>query len=242
VSLIHDCVQGTTVWMKLRAGIPCSSEFDKIITPKGEPSAASHKYMCRLLGERIIGAPIEGFVSQWMERGSEMEHKAVEAWEFIGDVTTFRVGFVTTDDGQIGASPDRFITERPNEELEVKCPSPAIHMEYLLAQAGAGLDKAYKIQTQGQLWVCEKEINTAISFHPDLPMAQVRMERDEAFIEKLGKAVREFAERIDFCYQSLVASGIVQEKIASTEDGPGAFGITDDDIAALVADRFPQHA
>ena len=239
--VIHNVVQGTPAWAALRAGRPTASEFNRIITPKGEPSASAHKYMCKLLAERISGQPIDGFISGPMERGSELEHKAVEAWEFVSDCTTERIGFVTSDDGLVGASPDRFIVERPAEILEVKCPTLPVHVEYLLAASGAGIDKAYKIQTQGQLWVCEKEINTLISFHPEIKGAEVRLERDEKFIALMAQRINDFAASVDEAWSRLVHSGLVEEVREKPAEDSDEF-ITEDDLAVLVAAKFPKDA
>ena len=238
---IHDVVQGTTAWAALRAGIPTASEFEKIVTPKGEPSASAHKYMCKLLAERISGQPIDGFTSEWMARGSEMEHKAVEAWEFVSDCTTERIGFVTTDDGKAGASPDRLIVERPAEIMEVKCPSLPVHVQYLLAAAGKGIDKEYKIQTQGQLFICEKEINTLISFHPDIKGAEVRLNRDEVFITTLQKRLAEFIAVLEENWLGLVASGLVEERAEAAKQKPQAddpLFLNDDDLAVFMKHKF----
>src|SRR5665213_3178043 len=154
--IIHDVKQGTDEWLRLRLGIPTASRFGEIITTggkKGVPgdSSSAPKYMHHLLAERITGQPIEGFKSQYMERGSMLEERAVAAYELDHDCETEKVGFVASDDGRIGCSPDRFIVGQDRGMLECKAPAPHTHVAYLLSATGA--ETEYKIQLQGQLWV-----------------------------------------------------------------------------------------
>lgn len=194
--IIHDCVQGTTEWLWLRAGIPTASNFEKICTPKGEKSKQDEKYMFQLLAERMIGHPIEGYTSRFMERGSHTEADAVNFYELTRDVETFPIGFITNDSETVGASPDRGVKKTENKGLlEIKCPSEAIHVSYLM-QAGSVYDE-YKVQCQGQLWVAEAEWVDLVSYHPEMPEALVRIRRDDIFIKKLSDHVTKFSQTLE---------------------------------------------
>src|SRR3990167_1730476 len=96
--IIHNCIQGTPEWLRLRAGIPTASNFDKIVTPGGKASDSAEKYRLLLLAERLIGEPVDdkGY-SHWMDRGSEMEAEAVRFYEFQRDIETVKIGFITND-------------------------------------------------------------------------------------------------------------------------------------------------
>ena len=178
----------------MRAGIPTASNFSKIMTPGKKKSGQRDGYMNLLLAERILHRPIETFTSEWMARGSEIEEKAVHSYEFQHDCETERIGFVTTDDGSIGCSPDRFIIGQ-NGLLQVKAPSPQVHVSYLLAANGAGDE--YKVQLQSEIWICEKEFNEVLSFHPEMPDALFRVYRDESFITELAANVLSFARELE---------------------------------------------
>ncbi len=106
-----------------------------------------------------------------MDRGSQMEADAVAFYELQRDCDTVKVGFITNDDGSVGASPDRLVGE--SGLLEIKVPSEAVHMSYLLGSGSAY--EAYKVQMQGQLWVSGKAFNDSLSFHPELPPALLRI-------------------------------------------------------------------
>jgi len=53
------------------------------------------------------------------------------------------VGFITTDDDNLGCSPDA-LSEGRREGLEIKCPTPPTHVGHMLD----GPDQAYKAQSR----------------------------------------------------------------------------------------------
>lgn len=189
---IHDVVQGTPEWLKLRSGIPTASCFERIITPKGKASAQVTKYMHRLLAERMMQHPVTEFVSTWMDRGSQLEAEAVAYYEALKEVGTVKVGFVTNDAGTIGASPDRLVGE--DGLLEIKVPAEHTHVAYLLTRA---VDAEYFPQVQGQLWVTGRKWSDIMSFHPEMPPALIHVERDDGYIVALSSAVESFAAELD---------------------------------------------
>ncbi len=191
--IIHDVKQGTEEWRKLRAGIPTASSFDKIITKSGKRSDSQEPYMFALLAERMMGHPRWQFMSDLMERGQEQEHRAVEKYEYLKDVETYPIGFITDDNQRFGASPDRGIGE--DGLLEVKVPKDETHAMYLLG-SGSVLDK-YKVQAFGQLWVSGRSYTDVISYHPEMPEALIHTERDEKFIAILEELVLEFSAKLE---------------------------------------------
>lgn len=190
--IIHDCTQGTTKWLQLRSGIPTASEFSKIITNSGKPSASADPYINTLIAERLLEKPLVEYMSFWMERGSQMEAEAVSYYEFQRDCEVERVGFVTNDEKTIGASPDRFVGE--DGLLEIKCPAPDTHISYLLFDPAS---KKYQQQIQGQLWITERKWVDVLSYYPGLPEALIRVERDEEYMESLAKLVTGFVGQLE---------------------------------------------
>ncbi len=202
------CVQGTSEWLALRAGIPTASAFDQILTPGGKPSKSSERYLYTLLAERLMGHPVIEHISMWQQRGTELEAEAVAFYELQADADTVPVGFCTNDEGTIGASPDRLVGE--TGLLEIKVPSEWIHMGYLLKSGSAY--EAYKVQVQGQLMVTGRTFVDVLSWHPELPPALIRIERDEPFIEKLSAAVTAFSNVLEEQYRELEARGWAKAK------------------------------
>ncbi len=198
-----DVEQGSGDWYRLRLGIPTASSFDKIVTPKKcELSKSAVGYALKLCSERLLNTPGESFEGiAWMERGKELEPTAVKQYEFTHDVKTFPVGFITTDDGLIGCSPDRLVLSDKKIGLEVKCPSPHVHLGYQLAAAGYipetlgvmnAIGDEYKPQVQGQIYVAELDRADLYSYHPSMPPARIETARDAAYIAKLSEALKVF--------------------------------------------------
>lgn len=205
--IIHEVKQGSPEWLELRAGIPTASSFDDILTPTGKPCTGerTERYMFTLLAERIMGCPTIEHVSTWMDRGSQMEAEAVNFYEFQTDVETVKVGFVTNDTGTVGASPDRFVGD--DGLLEIKVPKESTHVGYLIKKA---VDQKYYPQAQGQLWVTGRRFADILSYHPLMPTALVRVERDEKYIESLAAAVTAFSQQLESLYAQLCESGLVK--------------------------------
>lgn len=202
---LHNVIQGTSEWLNLRAGIPTASEFDSILTPKGKPSASAERLLFSLLAERIMGRPRIEAVSTWMNRGQEMEQDAVSFYELTREVETVPIGFITNQEGTIGASPDRLVGD--DGLLEIKVPAEHTHVSYLLKKA---VDQAYYPQVQGQLWISERTWLDIMSWHPEMPPALIRVERDEEFISLLAAAVGEFSKLLENCSHELVERGWIK--------------------------------
>jgi hypothetical protein len=205
--IIHDVTQGSPEWFKLRIGIPTASEFDKIITPaRGELSKSWKPYAARLIWEKLINTTTQSLEGiKHVEEGKRLEPFAVRQFEIVNDVETRKIGFVTTDDGLIGASPDRFIVGQPRC-VEIKCPTGPVHMRYALF----GHEEAYKPQIQGQLEVCEREEGVFYSYVERAPAYEIRTQRDDPFLSKMRAALREFNDNLQMLTEKALAMGQYQ--------------------------------
>jgi hypothetical protein len=183
--------QGTEEWLRARAGIPTASCFGRVVTPGGKPSAQARAYGYQLVAERITGLAGNEIGSDWMVRGSALEAEAVAWYELERGVTTTEVGLVTTDDGRWGCSPDRLVGERGL--LELKCPSAAVHIGYLLD----GLGKDYRPQVQGQLLVTGRHFVDFVSYCPGLPPYLYTTGRDIEYQETLAQELDAFSIFVD---------------------------------------------
>jgi len=191
--IVHEASQGTAEWLAARCGIPSASNFDKIITTKGEPSKQAQKYMWQLAGERVTGKPEESYMSAAMQRGVEMEAEARAYYNLINDVEIEQVGVCFPDDKRIcAASPDGLVGK--DGLVEIKCPVIYTHVGYLL---NGGLVEEYFQQVQGGLYVTGRKWTDVISYFPGLRPLVIRVERDEAFIRKLAIELELFAKQLD---------------------------------------------
>lgn len=203
----YDVAQGSADWFELRKGIPTASEFDKIITPvTGKLSKSATRYAYRLIAERLLNCPLETMEGQqWMERGQELEPLAVKHLEYVYEVETVPVGFITSDDGSLGCSPDRLVKGRP-EGVEIKCPSPQVHLGYLLD----GHPVEYRPQVQGQMLVAELDHVIFESYHPRMPAKLIVTDRDEAYIALMRAALAGFNDLLLSMLERAKALGVFQ--------------------------------
>lgn len=189
---IHQAPQGTVEWLTARSGIPSSSQFHRIVTPTGKPSAQADGYLAELVAERILGMPVSEIETPWMARGSVLEHEAVMWLELQLDTRAKPIGFCLSDDGRYGCSPDRVLD---NAELaEIKAPSVKVHVEYLLEDHSP---TKHHVQIQGQLLVTGAPRCHFVSYCPGLPNKHVIVERDGDFIGLLHAALIPFCDRLD---------------------------------------------
>jgi hypothetical protein len=194
-----DVQQGSIDWHLLRAGIPTASEFHHIITPKqGKISESRRSYQCRLIAERLLNWQADSLDKiRHIEDGKTNEPFAVAQLEEIREIETTRVGFIRSDDGRFGASPDRVTgisADRRHVGTVIECKAPTIpkQFEYLLL----GHDDAYRAQVQGQLYVAEADKALFYAYNPRTPAYTFETGRDEAFIKKLADALEQFSDEL----------------------------------------------
>lgn len=200
----HECEQYSEEWMRLRIGKPTASSFNKIITPEGKPARGDLrlKYKYRLIAERLLNQCMDDhYESYWMRRGSELEEEALTALKKhchnIEDIR--KVGFYTAIDDKVGASPDGTIKfknefgEFVTDGIEIKCPAPPTHTQYLVE----GPEDEYKVQMQGQMYVCRWQRIHFWSYHPNMPPVYTVFHRDHDFIVKLHNALLAFCADLD---------------------------------------------
>lgn len=132
---IHTCAQLSEEWWALHRNRVTGSSMNKILTPaKRQPSAQQKGLICAMIGQTLSPYPMgdgDGYVSKAMQEGMRREPEA-RAWyalEMGVDVT--RVGFLESDCGRFGVSPDAIMPTLQGG-LELKNPTPEVHAEYLI--------------------------------------------------------------------------------------------------------------
>lgn len=232
--MIHlDVDQGSTEWLQARLGIPTSSQFHKIVTPTGKLSKQARGYAFYLVAETLLNQSLESLSNlEWIARGKELEPQAIRMFEFEQDVKTLPVGFITTDDGRLGCTPDRLI--EGGGVLELKCPAPQTHVEYMID----GFGNDYVPQVQGQLYVGEFEYAIRYSFHPSMPPVLLKTYRNEGYIACLSAALREFADMKDAMLEQVRAHGYFadRQKLKTAVDEM-AKGERDSDLAGRIMEN-----
>lgn len=201
---VHAVEQGSEEWLRLRAGIPTASEFRHLVTPtwKRRTGQGVESYLARKLAERWRKAPLAGWSGGAMEQGSLREDEAVAYFEIMTEQKVQRVGFVTTDDGAWGCSPDGLLDDRTG--VEIKCPEPHTHIRYLLE---GKIPDDYQAQVQGAMLVTGASTWRFVSFCRSFPVLLVSVKRDEAAMTALSEALTAFCQRLDAGYARLVELG-----------------------------------
>jgi len=190
-------------WFEARCGVPGASSFDKIITSKGDPSAQAYKLMLKFAVERVSGKSEESFTSFSMQRGIELEAEARGAYELIMDSKVDCVGFCVADGEYLyGCSPDGLVGE--DGGIEIKCPSAAVHAEYLLANK---LPTEYFQQVQGSLHVTKRKWWDFVSYYPSVRPLIVRVYPDLEFHKKLETEMKKFCIELDKTINKIIGKG-----------------------------------
>lgn len=187
-----QCEQGTPEWRAAKVAVASASNFERLVTPSAKPSTQADAYLYELITEYITGEMTETYQSYWMARGKEMEYRARAVYQFAHDKVT-EVGFVYKNKHRlVGCSPDGLVLRR-KRGLELKCPSPSVHIAYLLAGV---LPKQYVPQVQGSMWVTGFNSWDFMSFHPDYDPLILTVYRDPVWMEAFDKIVVPFTERL----------------------------------------------
>lgn len=180
--IILDVEQRSPEWFEAKCGVFTASDFSSLVQMDGSPSKQRKKYIYQVAGERITKKKEDSYQNSAMLRGIELEAEAISAYEFLTDSVVNKIGFCYKDEKKlIGCSPDGLIGD--NGGLEIKCPSMAVHVGYLLDNK---LPSEYFCQVQGCLYVTGRDWWDFMSYYPGLKPLIVRAFPDSSFFSKLG--------------------------------------------------------
>lgn len=194
---IIDCEQLSEQWWRVRRGVPTASRFDAILTPKTmKPAAGQAEYIHELIADTVrlepsittnLGRP----PTPEMQWGIDTEPEARAWYEMETGCEARRVGFVVTDDGRFGCSPDGLVGDAGG--VEIKCPSLKTQVRYLLEGV---LPPEYRCQVHGTLIVTGRPWWDFCSYASGLPALLVRVTPDD-FTAALAAELERFRRRYD---------------------------------------------
>lgn len=190
---IIDVQQGSVEWGMARAGIPTASEFDNLVTPefKVRTGEMPRTYLAKKLAEKWQGAPLVTNNTFDMDVGTILEGESIPWFELETGLQVQRVGFITTDDGRIGCSPDGLLLD---SGIECKCPRIETHVKYLMS---GELPKEYAHQVHGSMFVTGYDSWRFLSYRRHLPPLLLTVERDEKIQAALTEALAGFLAAFD---------------------------------------------
>jgi putative phage-type endonuclease len=202
---MNNIVQGTEEWFAARAGkVTASRIADIISTIKSGESAARRNYRTQLVCERLTGKIEESFSNSHMERGIALEPYAREAYELQTGSIVEQVGFIDHPFIPMsGASPDGLVGS--DGGIEIKCPTPANHIEYLL---GKEPPSKYWPQMTWQMLCAKRDWIDFVSYCPEMPahlqLFVVRFVPEPQYFESITLAVVKFLTEVDETVEKLM--------------------------------------
>lgn len=189
---IYHCEQRSDEWHDLRRGVLTASNFGPWLLAKGKVAdGAREKAICKLISERAKCWQNPNFENAAMQRGTEMEPQAVDAFEAAIGNKLVQVGFCQSNYGWFGCSPDGLL-EGESIGFEGKVPVPSTHIEY--RRAGI-LPDSYLYQVHGCMAVTGAEAWWFQSWSPGLASLRILVERD-AFTDSLRDALIRFSYQL----------------------------------------------
>jgi hypothetical protein len=184
-----ECAQYSREWYRCRLGLPTASQFAAVLAKgkgAGGASLTRRRYLLTLAAEIVTGEPASDcFTNPAIERGRALEEEARRAYAFVHDAEPRRVGFIRN--GMKGCSPDALLGSEGL--LEIKSKRGDLLIELLLR---GEFPQEHKAQTQGALWVAERDWIDLACYWPGLPLFVKRCYRDEPYIGLLAAAVDRF--------------------------------------------------
>jgi putative phage-type endonuclease len=233
--------QGTREWFEARAGKVTASRIADVMNflkRSGEEGADRRAYKAQIIVETITGEPtMEGYLSPYMQWGTEHEDAARSAYELRGGALVDQVGLVDHPTiPRAAASPDGYVGD--DGLLEIKCPKTETHIGYLLADV---VPSDYLPQMYFQLACTGREWCDFASFDPRLPgplrLYVKRLWRDPDEIAKIEQAVLQFLFEVDKTIEQLqIKCGkfdVGKTEPAPLPEGEGWITETDEEIEEL---------
>ena len=191
--------QGSLQWFEQRRGHLTASRMSDVLA-KGKTGEAvtRQKYRMQIIAERITGLVAESFTSAAMEWGTEQEKFARIRYEADTGYFVDEAEFYTHPTIKwLGASPDGLLNDTGGL-LEIKCPNTQTHLGYMLDKKAPA---AYINQMQTQMWVTGRAWCDFVSFDPRVPerlqLFIVRLNRDDALIERMEVEVHKFLSEVE---------------------------------------------
>lgn len=221
---IIPCKQGSAEWFAARLGKPTASGIGNIVTGSGKPRSGERprRYMLELLGERLTGQPCQHYETESMIRGSELEPSARAMWELKTGNECDQVGFILSDCGRYGCSPDGLCGE--DGGIEIKCPMLPTYLD--IATSGK-IPEDHLAQVQfclfitGRLWWDYVLYTDARGMMPVI----MRQTPDKNMHETFDKSLAIFVDELNAMEENMrkrgngVLIGETQEEVENGYEG-----------------------
>jgi hypothetical protein len=189
--ILHDCIQGTDEWHKLRAGRPTSSEFSNLVTGGGKPSTSLKDYANKLATEKYLDSIGSKISDDWSgnrftQRGHDLEPVSRADYEMIYQVEVQEVGFITDDMMRWGSSTDGLVGDDGIVEFKNLIATTFFKALVYFKKTGKTEPK-YMPQCQGELMITERKWVDLVLYNPDYPEPIIERIYSDPAYQKLLK-------------------------------------------------------
>lgn len=203
---IHTMPQRSDEWFAIRKGVLTASNFGPWLLKSSDQTSrkARESAICKLIAERAGCWSPPNFENAAMQRGTELEPQAVDSFITATGKRIKDVGFIKSDLGAFGCSPDGLIEGEPCG-FEGKVPLPETHIKY--RRAGV-LPDEYYYQIHGSMAVTGAESWWFQSWNPGLAPLRLQIRRTE-FTDQLREALIAFSVQFEEAWdQECKANGV----------------------------------
>lgn len=186
---IYDFEQQTDEWFAAKLGMFSGSHFHVFL---GDSKTKKEKLWEKVAERRFLDSDDEDFFSPYTERGNMLEPEARRLYGAINEVQVKQVGLVEAEgefDGWAVCSPDGLVGE--DGIIEIKTLAAKLFLLYTEDKAEIYIKPEHKTQIQYNLFVTERKWCDLVYYHARAGIIVKRIERDEAYIEKIKTALRE---------------------------------------------------
>lgn len=199
---IYHMPQRSDEWHQARKGILTASNFGPWLLKSDATSLkARESAICKLIAGRANCWESPNYENAAMQRGTELEPEAVDAFMIATGKNVEQVGFCRSIHGAFGCSPDGLLVDE-SAGLEGKIPVPDTHIKY--RRAGK-LPDEYLYQVHGSIAVTGAQRWFFQSWNPALAPLRLVIERDD-FTEKLKAALIAFSAEFEQAWLDEVAA------------------------------------
>jgi hypothetical protein len=187
-------------YWKMKLGKLSASNMCKIVSATGKASTSCKDYIFKQLSELETGYHEDEVSTYHMNRGLELEPKARETFTFITGLEVEEVGVITNSKYDfLCCSPDGIAPDHKKFGLEVKCPSPGVHLKTRYEKK---IPTTHWPQIFSSLWLCSDiECWYFMSYHPDMEPFLQRVDRKNpdyiAYVTALEKRLPEVVKFIN---------------------------------------------
>ena len=198
--------QGSLDWFNARAGKVTASEMDSLVTPLGKVKTGDgpRTYLMKKVAESWTGSALPQANAWDLDQGQFLEEYARPAFTLETGLDVKQVGFIESDDGFCGCSPDGLFSDddryEVNTGIEIKCPHLETHIRYLLDGV---LPDDYVLQVQGSLYVTGFKKWVFYSFRRKMPSFKLEVLPDPKIQDAIKTALKSFKEQYDAALKRL---------------------------------------